>query len=87
MHAFHTNQAAVLNDGCPECEQRGEDVYVALCAMDRTSFLKAWERAAQLQLHGLPDGQQAELKVLRALIGVQLNLERLGLPYGQLPTS
>lgn len=91
VHNEHThldgyNPAQLLHDGCDECEHRGENVELAIGNLDSERFVLAWERAAELQRHGLRNGSHAELPMLRTLAAVQVKLERHGWPIGVLPT-
>lgn len=87
-HSYHPHGPAVLYDDCAECEERGKDPHRSITQMDTERFKRAWARAGELQLHGLSDGQHAELPTLRALIGVQLQFEQLGIAkIGELPTT
>jgi len=97
-HTFHDalpgyDQRQILHDGCRECEHRGKDVSTALANMDAHTFGKAWRRAFDWQSsHGGgydATGQvsHAEIAVLKAIWGIQVHLERRGLPLdGTAPT-
>ena len=86
-HDYHDelpgfDERQILVDGCKECELRAGDVFDAMCHLDNASWVKAWRRAIAWQRW---DGggdlhlSQAEVPLLRALWGVTLGLERLGL--------
>ena len=88
MHDYHEqldgfSPAQIWHDGCAECEARGEAV--AIGALDDSRFAKAWARAAQFNMTGLPDVARAEVKLLNTLWAVQLKLERYGVEIGALP--
>lgn len=83
LPGYHVDQ--LLHDGCELCEYRALHVDVALASLDSTRFVLAWQRAAELQMHGLQNVSQTELPMLRALSMVQVQLERRGLTIGQLP--
>lgn len=83
LDGYDPNQ--ILHDGCAVCEQRGARVDDAIANLDSVRFAEAWMRAAQLQLHGVPNVSEAELPLLRALAMVQVQLERRGLPIGTMP--
>jgi len=84
-HDYHPQSAPVLHDGCAECAVRGSNAFNAIVNLDPANFARAWNRAAAWQLDGLPDLQDAEVLLLEALKGVQLQMEKLGWPIGMLP--
>jgi hypothetical protein len=89
-HAAHSSlpgydPGQILVDGCRECERRGSDAFEALTHLDVFTFQRAWERAAEWQLHGLPTLSHAESRMLSALMGVVIQFERLGWPFGVVP--
>jgi hypothetical protein len=77
----------VLHDGCSECAQRGQDVSLGIASMDARNFARAWRRAADWNMQGLPDVAENEVQLLRVLWTIQLRLESYGVPIGTLPTS
>lgn len=83
LPGYHEDQ--ILHDGCDECEARGRNFHMAMANMDRLTFIAAWERAAEWHRHGLPNGSRIELEVLQVLWTVQVMLERVGWPIGQVP--
>ncbi len=87
LEGYHPSQ--LLHDGCGECEYRGENLMAALGHLDRTSFLRAWERAAAWNGVGTLTGpiSVAEAPMLRALYAVQVQLERFGVAVGTLPVG
>lgn len=90
-HSHHESlpgydEAAILHDGCIECEKRGEDFDRALSYMDRETFEKAWKRAAAWQKGTLDRPiNDAEGVVLEGLWSVQVCLEQRGVPVGEVP--
>jgi hypothetical protein len=46
----------------------------------------AWKRAARWQQHGMKGISQAEAPLLRALWAVQVQMEKRGVPVGQVPS-
>lgn len=91
-HVFHDHlpgysAVQIFHDGCFECERRGADVPMALAYMDDPTFARAWARAGELARNGLAGTARAELPLLHVLEGVQLALERYGVPLGQIPTG
>ncbi len=90
-HAYHDalpgyNSEQILHDGCEECEARGADPYLAITNLDIGRFAQAWARAAELNVNGLTNGSYAELPLLRVLLAVQVQFERIGFPLGFLPS-
>ncbi len=91
MHNYHevlptSDPRQILHDGCHECELRGADPMLALAALDETRFEKAWVRAAAWnrdQEVGVVSA--AEVPLLRMLWGIQVHLERRGVPIGECP--
>lgn len=101
-HDYHPELAGwheeqLLVDGCRECEWRALDIIAALGHMDGSTFEHAWHRAADWQARTLTARRaerpyaehlsQAEMPVLRFLWGVQVQLERRGIPIGWVPTG
>ena len=91
-HSYHEGQpgyspAQILHDGCLECAGRGERVWLGIASLDRQSFARAWERAAAWHREGVYDVSDAESGLLRVLWAVQVQLERLGVPIGELPSA
>jgi len=91
-HAYHEGQPGysetqILHDGCGECKQRSNAVWMAINYMDYITFAAAWKRAVEYERGGLDDVSAAELPVLRALWAVAVQLERRGIPIGVLPSA
>lgn len=91
-HGYHEGQpnyspAQVLHDGCDECSYRRENVWTAINYLDAASFARAWARAAAYERGQLDDACETELPLLRALWAIQCQLERRGVPIGEIPTS
>lgn len=92
MHTYHEGlpgytASQILHDGCDECEARGQHAGRALAQMDSQNFRRAWLRAAEFARGGAPDVARAEVQFLEALWSVQVHLERLGWPIGEVPLS
>jgi hypothetical protein len=98
VHAFHDELPGyhpdqLLVDGCPECEARAKDVDLAIAHLDGKWWAQAWLRAADQIASTPPSGERggprsdAETPLLRALWGVQVQLERLGIPLGYMPVG
>ena len=90
VHSHHDvlsgfDHSQILHDGCDECEWRGEDPHRAISHLDERNFERAWKRAADWQLHGCPTISRAEADLLLALWAVQIQLEKRGVPIGELP--
>jgi hypothetical protein len=91
-HDFHDvlpgySPDQIWHDGCWECEARSADLGAGVGSLDTANFARAWKRAADWNLSGLPDMSAAEVPLLKALWAVQLQLERRGVPIGQVPTG
>src|SRR5581483_9774336 len=97
-HSFHQgldgfDERQILHDGCPECEERGEDVAKAIGYLDDERFERAWRRAFHWKAssgggHATTGPiSYAETDMLEALWAVQVQLERRGHPLGQLPPN
>ena len=93
-HSFHEggpgySPAQVLHDGCRECSYRAAHHDRGISSLDRTSFARAWRRAADWNRMGggLDDVSEAEAPLLSVLWAVQLQLEATGWPIGELPAS
>lgn len=93
LPGYHPDQ--ILIDGCQECEHRVEVVERALGNLDHKRFAAAWLRAADTFASTPPSGVKvplgersvAEMPLLTALWGVQVHLQRMGLPLGWLPVG
>ena len=90
MHDYHDGLAGysarqLLHDGCGECESRAKSVSHGISTLDRQNFVIAWQRAAEWNRTGLPDIARAEMPMLSVLWSVQIQLERYGIPIGELP--
>jgi hypothetical protein len=83
----------ILHDCCKECEHRGKDLVMALAHMDNNTFAKAWKRsydwlASTGDYDAVGPVSFAEVDLLNVLWGVQVQLERRGVPLtGQPPTG
>jgi len=89
-HDPHTAQpgyapSQVLVDGCAECEQRGTGSGLGIAVLDPARFAEAWRRAADWQRDQVSDVSRAEAPMLTALWAVQVQLERRGVPIGEVP--
>ena len=92
-HDYHEalpgyNSEQILCDGCHECEWRSKR-YPAygIAHLDSDSFVRAWKRAAEWNTVGLSKDKicsYAEMPMLNVLWEVQCQLERLGVPVGQI---
>ena len=78
--------ARILHDGCTECEVRGTSRDLGISALDNETFARAWKRAAAWNRDELERGvSRAETPMLDALWAVQVQLERRGVPIGEVP--
>ncbi len=75
----------LLHDGCSECEQRGKNPDMAIGHMDEQTFAAAWERAVLYERGHLHSVSAAEVPLLRVLWAIQCQLERRGIPIGEIP--
>jgi hypothetical protein len=75
LPGYHPDQ--ILVSGCRECEARGADIGLAISNLDRPTFQRAWQRAADWNAHGLPSISTAELPLLRVLVQVQAQRDEL----------
>lgn len=84
MHDYHDglpgyDERQIFHDGCGECERRGADFELALAHMDRGTFARAWERAAQFNVSSSGLGiAAAEGPLLRLLGAIRDRLDRMG---------
>lgn len=90
MHDYHEMQPGysaqqVLHDGCGECEQRSQSRDRGIAHLDAQAFSRAWQRAYAWNTTGLADVAVVEAPLLSALWSVQIQLERQGIPIGELP--
>jgi len=90
-HDYHAalagySEAQILVDGCCECETRSENVAVAIAHLDHEHFIRAWMRATEWNREHLLDLSHAEGPLLNTLWAIAVQLERLGVPIGSLPT-
>ena len=76
----------LLHDGCEECEERSRDLSIAITRLDPERFAHAWRRAYD-QYATRGGGYEAtgpissaESPLLAALWGIQIQLERRGVP-------
>lgn len=91
-HDYHEqlpgfSPAQVLHDGCRECEHRALRSDHGMASLDTANFARAWSRAAQWNKSGLADVAVAEIPLLSVLWAVQVQLERIGVPIGTLPSA
>ena len=91
-HSYHEGQpgyspAQVLHDGCEECEFRGKNVWTAISYLDTAGFAMAWARAAAFERGQLSDVCETEIPLLQALSSIQVQLERRGIPFGEIPSG
>lgn len=92
-HDYHESlpgfsPAQVLHDGCGECEARGANVSRAINALDSGNFARAWERATAWNRGGGPsDISMTERPLLNTLWSLQLQLEKRGVPIGEMPDA
>jgi hypothetical protein len=91
-HTYHDalpgySDAQILHDHCGECEARAASGDHGIANLDVPSFARAWARATEWQVCGLLDLAQAEAPMLAVLSSVQVQLERFGVPFGQLPVG
>lgn len=77
--------AQVLHDGCTECKERSQQPDRGISNLDPEAFGRAWRRAAARGKRGLNDTALAEVPMFQALWAVQVQLERRGVPIGELP--
>lgn len=75
----------LLHDGCTECEHRATSPGLGISQLDRQNFYHAWKRAAEWNANQVSDVSKAEMPMLSALWSVQLQLERRGIPIGEVP--
>lgn len=91
-HSYHEGQpgyspAQILHDGCLECAERSASRDCGIAGLDRQNFDRAWQRAAAWHREGVYDVSDAERGLLSVLWSVQLQLERIGWPIGELPRN
>jgi hypothetical protein len=93
-HSYHEgyrsySPAQILNDGCIECSYRASGRDRGIAWLDPDTFARAWHRAADWNRMGggLDDVSETEAPLLSVLWSVQLKLELLGWPIGELPAS
>ena len=84
-HDYHPVQAPVLSDGCGECENASQRADRGIGTLDPVTFQRAWIRAAAWNRTGTHDVGIAESRLLAALWAVQVQLERRGIPIGEVP--
>lgn len=80
LEGYHPDQ--LLHDYCPECEDRSKLNAHGIDHLESERFLHAWERAAQWGKHGLDNVSFAELPMLRVIVAIQWQFERVGVPTG-----
>lgn len=91
-HSYHEGQpgyspAQILHDGCGECAERGSHVSLGIASLDARNFARAWRRAADWNRSGMADISEAEVNLLNVMWALQLQLERIGWPIGELPRN
>jgi hypothetical protein len=77
----------ILHDGCPECETRSKSRDLGIGILDAQRFVKAWQRAAAWNRHGVTDVSAAERPMLNVLWAIQLRLEQCGINIGEVPSG
>lgn len=85
LPGYHADQ--VLHDGCGECEARAKLNSHGIAQLDLDRFRHAWRRAAGVGRGHIPLAERsaAEMPMLDALWAVQVQLERVGIPIGEVP--
>jgi hypothetical protein len=89
-HDYHDalpgySQEQLLHDGCIECEYRAQSSGLGISQLDKPNFYHAWKRAAEWNRNHVSDVSKAEAPMLNALWAIQLQLERRGIPIGEVP--
>lgn len=84
LPGYHPDQ--MLHDGCGECEERAEGRNHGLASLDTGNFTRAWIRAALWNRGGAQAIAAAEVPMLDVLWAVQCQLEKRGVPIGQVPS-
>lgn len=96
-HVYHEAQPnyderQVLHDGCPECLHRSADPVMFFAHADNATFARAWKRAFDWKASRgggwdvTGELSHAELPILNILWGIQVCLERAGVPLtGEIP--
>ena len=81
--------AQILVSGCRECAAISASRDCGLSHLDSRTFARAWERAAQWNGMGggLDDVSVAEAPLLSVLWALELKLQPLGWPLGELPVT
>ena len=94
VHGYHEgapgySPGQLLHDGCEECQKRSRERGGGLAHLDRFRFAQAWHRAATWKsgTGSLPDLARAEIPMLETLWAVQVQLERFGVPIGEMPAG
>ena len=77
--------AQMLVDGCGECTACAGFASCGIGALDSQRFEQAWKRAAAWQRDEVHDISRNELRMLAALWDIQVQLERRGIPIGEVP--
>lgn len=76
LPGYHPDQ--ILVDGCGECEARAQYRDRGICTLDIPTFARAWTRARERELRGLPTCSEVEEPLLAVLWAVAIQLERAG---------
>lgn len=88
-HEVHAGYDAgqVMFDGCTECAEHATRMDCGITALDPGRFATAWRRAAGWQRGQLAGSRvsDAEAPLLSVLWSVQIQLENIGWPLGELP--
>ena len=77
--------AQLLVDGCAECELRAGSSDHGIGNLDEERFANAWHRAALWNVVDIQDVSMSEVPMLSVLWAVQVQLERRGVPIGEVP--
>jgi len=87
-HPTGWDQRQVLVDGCPECEERAGNPERVISLLDTGAFEAAWKRAVAWQRADSRDlnVSVSEAATLRTLWTVALQLQRRGIPLGEVPS-
>ena len=77
--------APVFDDECGECGRKVLGRDRGISALDAFSFAAAWQRAADWNRGKVTNVTVTEAPLLDVLWSVQVQLERHGVPIGELP--
>jgi hypothetical protein len=82
---FGYNAGQIFVDGCSECTHRVNGLDSGIGSLDSEAFARAWERATAWNRGQASRVARIELRPLSALLEVQFQLERRGIPIGEVP--